>query len=131
MKTKLQLPPDSVKKHLAVFYIRLTSEASKVLKELANSFKTMRRSSSVDHLLEDMKTTADELQNALSCLPQEATALIVETLPLITVASLLIEISQRVQGVVDAVREITSLPCFKAANCEDIKLQNKVLPTMA
>ncbi|WOL13116.1 hypothetical protein Cni_G21885 [Canna indica] len=126
-----QQPPDSVKNHLAVFYTKLSSECSKVLKEIANSFRSMKRSSSVDYLVEEMKNTAEELQTALSSLPQEATAVIMETLPLITVASLLIEISQRVEGVVDEVKGITSLSCFKAADREKLKLQNKAISTMA
>ncbi|URE33099.1 Aluminum-activated malate transporter [Musa troglodytarum] len=86
-------PPDSVKKHLTRVYAKVTAESSKVLKELASSFRSMRKPSSIDYLVEDMKNTADELQNALGSLPQEATSLIVETLPLITAASLLIEVS--------------------------------------
>lgn len=127
----MQQPPDSVKKHLAKVYAKVTTESSKVLKELASSFRSMRKPSSIDYLVEDMKNTADELQNALGSLPQEATSLIVETLPLITAASLLIEVSVRVEGVVHAVKEITALPCFKPTNDEELKAQNKAPSTVA
>ncbi|CAL9136867.1 unnamed protein product [Musa textilis] len=126
-----QQPPDSVKKHLARVYAKVTAESSKVLKELASSFRSMRKPSSIDYLVEDMKNTADELQNALGSLPQEATSLIVETLPLITAASLLIEVSVRVEGVVHAVKEITALPCFKPTDGEELKAQNKAPSTAA
>ncbi|CAL9040377.1 unnamed protein product [Musa banksii] len=126
-----QQPPDSVKKHLAKVYAKVTTESSKVLKELASSFRSMRKPSSIDYLVEDMKNTADELQNALGSLPQEATSLIVETLPLITAASLLIEVSVRVEGVVHAVKEITALPCFKPTIGEELNAQNKAPSTVA
>ncbi|RZR95514.1 hypothetical protein BHM03_00024365 [Ensete ventricosum] len=125
-KLALQQPPNSVKKHLAKVYAKVATESSKVLKELASSFRSMRKPSSIDYLVEDMKNTADELQNALGSLPQEATSLIIETLPLITAASLLIEVSARVEGVVHAVKEITALPCFKPADGEELKARSTV-----
>ncbi|RWW60582.1 hypothetical protein BHE74_00032410 [Ensete ventricosum] len=125
-KLALQQPPNSVKKHLAKVYAKVATESSKVLKELASSFRSMRKPSSIDYLVEDMKNTADELQNALGSLPQEATSLIIETLPLITAASLLIEVSARVEGVVHAVKEITALPCFKPADGEELKAWSTV-----
>lgn len=93
----------------------------------------MRKPSSVDYLVKDMKNTAAELQSALSSVPQEATVLIMETLPLIAVASLFIEISQRVEGVAVATKEMTGLPCFEpaAAGDDELKVLNKVVPAMA
>lgn len=130
----MQELPDSVRRHLADAYLKLSSDSAKVLKELAISFKSMRKPSSVDYLVKDMKNTADELQSALSSVPHEATVLIMETLPLIAVASLLIEISQRVEGVAVATKEVTGLPCFELAaggGDDELKVLNKVVPAMA
>ncbi|XP_042455422.1 aluminum-activated malate transporter 10-like [Zingiber officinale] len=124
--------PDSVRSHLADAYLKLSSDSAKVLKELAGSFKSMRKPSSVNYLVKDMKNTADELQTALSSVPQEATVLIMETLPLITVASLLIEISKRVEGVAVATKGVTGLSCFRPSDGDDeLKVLNKVVPAMA
>lgn len=129
---KLQELPDSVRRHLADAYLKLSSDSAKVLKELAGSFKSMRKPSSVDYLVKDMKNTADELQTALSSVPQEATVLIMETLPLLTVASLLIKISQRVEWVAVETKEVTGLSCFEPADGDDeLKVLNKVVPAMA
>lgn len=109
-----------------------------VLKELSNAIKEMAYSSSLDLLVCDMNMAVQDLQDALRSLPnqlQEAaqvqkasvssaitttvktqnvvTMPLMEVLPVITVASLLIEISVRIEGIVDAVDTLADLSGFK------------------
>lgn len=94
-----------------------------VLKELSKSIKEMAQSSSLDLLVCDMNLAVQDLQDALRSLPSQlqekaqgqnvATMPLMEVLPVITVASLLTEISVRIEGVVDAVDSLRELAGFK------------------
>jgi Aluminium activated malate transporter len=109
-----------------------------VLKELSNSIKEMAHSNSLDLLVCDMNLAVQDLQDALKSLPSQlqdeaqvqkysvpsaivttvktqnsVTMPLMEVLPVITVVSLLIEISVRIEGVVDAVDTLANLSGFK------------------
>ncbi|XP_042521328.1 nucleolin 2-like [Macadamia integrifolia] len=60
--------PDFVKKHLSDACIQLSFHCSRVLKELAISIKTMRRSFKIDLSIGEMKDALLELQNVLNSL---------------------------------------------------------------
>ncbi|XP_042483918.1 aluminum-activated malate transporter 10-like [Macadamia integrifolia] len=141
--------PDSVKKRLSDACIILSSYSSRVLKELAISTRTMRRSSIIDLLIGEMKDALQQLQISLRSLPSLITpppllllpppppptklpegpeeeqeeikepistptiVPLIEVAPLVTVASLLIEIVSRIEGVVKAVKELVKLLDFK------------------
>ncbi|KAL6005646.1 hypothetical protein ACLOJK_006216 [Asimina triloba] len=125
--------PGFIKNHLSDPCMRLSSHASAVLKELVITTKTMRKSSTIDSLLEEMNEAVEDLQNALRSLPQQlpppATAQVeksgpisaetviqlMEVLPIITAASLLIEVSARIGGVIDEVNELARIADFKPA----------------
>lgn len=122
--------------------MKLSSESSKVLKELSSSVKLMKSSQSIDLLVEEMSNAVEQLHDALRSFPNQltraaiepaaedateekkhsisvATTLpVMEVLPLITVASLLIEISARIDGVVDAVRTLADLAGFESVEKE-------------
>lgn len=95
----------------------------------------MRRSQGIDLLVADMNDAVQDLQSALKALPSQliqgtaspqreaaseekhsisvtATLPLMEALPLITVASLLIEISSRIEGAVNAVETLARLANF-------------------
>ncbi|XP_008806969.3 aluminum-activated malate transporter 10-like [Phoenix dactylifera] len=133
--------PKSTKKHLREVCMKLSSASSKVLKELSSSIKSMKRSQSIDFSVEEMSNAVEELHDALRSFPnqftQEAdepaveateekkhsisvttTLPAIELLPLITVASLLIEISARIEGVVDAVHTLADLAGFDSVEKE-------------
>ncbi|XP_043699791.1 aluminum-activated malate transporter 10-like [Telopea speciosissima] len=142
--------PDFIKKHFSDACIILSSYSSRVLKELVISITTMRRSFKIELSVREMKDALRELQNVLkslhSCLlstppppssplPENSeettkepistpttTVPLMEVIPLLTVASLLIEIVARIEGVVKAVNELTNLADFKPQIEKPMKL---------
>lgn len=128
-----------------------------VLKDMASSIKAMRRSQGIDLLVADMNEAVQDLQSALKALPSQliqgiaspqreaaseekhsisvtATLPLMEALPLITVASLLIEISSRIEGAVNAVETLARLANFddptdeeKSEKMSNISNSEKVL----
>ncbi|THU47703.1 hypothetical protein C4D60_Mb09t18430 [Musa balbisiana] len=134
--------PECMKKHLRDACMKLSSDSSKVLKELSSSIKLMKRSKSIDALVGEMKNAVHELQNSFASLPNHQTqttasspiestegkknsnisiadgVALMEAMPLMTIASLLIEISARIQGVVDAVGTLATLARFEGIRNE-------------
>lgn len=145
---------EHMKNHVRDACMSLSSNSSSVLKELSSSIMSMRRSQIIDSLVKDMKDSAQDLKSALRTLPScqstqtptatlagdASKASLVDALPLITAASLLMEVSVRMEGVVTAVDVLASLAGFEspekdennAANaCKAQALQegnNKVVP---
>lgn len=112
--------------------MRLSSQCSQVLKELAATMKTMRKYSTTDVLVGEMNFAVQELQNALKSLPnqllqigakgeQTTTVPLIDILPLATAIFLLFEIAARIEGIVDAVDELADLAEFKPAIDEQSK----------
>lgn len=111
-----------------------------VLKEMSRSIKEMTKSWSIELLIEEMNNAVCELQSALHSLPSNLTPQmiaaeaetednklkfsVIEALPLITVATLLIDISARIEGVVDTFNALASLASFKPLK-DDKPKQNK------
>ncbi|XP_042467312.1 aluminum-activated malate transporter 10-like [Zingiber officinale] len=143
--------PECWDKHLRDACMKLNSDSSKVLKELSSSVKTTKKSPSVDLLVGEMKNSVEELQISLSSLaeastqprPAESSELenenssdvdecdvavvlmpLTEAMAVVTMASLLIEISARIEGVVEAVAALAELACFKPIG--DDKSRSKV-----
>ncbi|KAF8379978.1 hypothetical protein HHK36_027445 [Tetracentron sinense] len=139
--------PEFIKKHLRDVCITFSSYSSSVLKELAITTKTMRKSSKIDYLVGEMNSAVQDLQNALKSLPnllispqlpvlgatenekRELTSTttmipLMEVIPLFTVATLLMEIAARIEGVVNAVDELADMAEFKPA-ADDKNKQNQ------
>ncbi|OVA14746.1 Aluminum-activated malate transporter [Macleaya cordata] len=139
-----------IKKHLSSHCMRLSSNSSTVLKELAVITKTMKKSSTIDVSVAEMNSAVQDLQNALKMnfLPTQlipslltsveetrdliltmattSVPVLLEVLPLVTVTSLLIEISARIGEIVYAVEELASMTGFtKPAGDENKNRQNK------
>ncbi|WOL07529.1 aluminum-activated malate transporter 10-like [Canna indica] len=138
--------PECLKKHLRDPCMKLSKDSSKVLKELSSCINLMNRSPSIDLLLGDMNNAVQELHDALRSLPHQlftqstppkpiepsdeegkkksnssaaAAALpLIEFMPLMTTATLLIETSARIQGVVDAVATLANVASFKSSRNE-------------
>ncbi|XP_058106350.1 aluminum-activated malate transporter 10-like [Magnolia sinica] len=130
--------PEFIKKHLCGPCMRLSLHSSNVLKELSITTRTMRKSSTIDFSIGEMNGAVEDLQNALRSLPHQLPppptssteehevdknrhnsvppiVSIMEVMPLITAASLLIEIAARIESVVDAVEKLAGLASFKQA----------------
>ena len=130
-----------------------SSNSSSVITELARVIKTMKKSSSIDFLVGQMNSSVQDLQNDLKSLPsllvtqpitpvpealnaqekkieqtsttQPASVPLMEIVPLVTLTSLLIEISSRIEGIVDAVEELADLAQFKPVDDEKIKKERQ------
>lgn len=102
------------------------------------TMKTMRRSSKIDFFIGEMNSAAQDLQNAMTSLPNTLPVLppdtakgepgikttmppLMEVLPLATLVSLLIEIAARVEDIVDNVDKLAGLAEFKPAKDEKRK----------
>ncbi|XP_009776252.1 aluminum-activated malate transporter 10-like [Nicotiana sylvestris] len=121
---------------------QLSSSTSEILKELAMNMKTMRKSSRIDILIQEKNSAIQELETQLKqvsgllIVPKGAknekneekpvvttgnVIPMVEIIPAATFASLVIEIAMRIEGVVDAVEELSKMAKFKIEDAEMIK----------
>ncbi|XP_062186022.1 aluminum-activated malate transporter 10-like [Phragmites australis] len=107
--------PAHAKRHLADACTRVAAQCARVLREASSSVSTMTTSRSLDLAVAETKTAVQEVQANLRALPAN---LLMDAAQLFTVTSLLINVSTRVEGVVDAVDTLASLAAFKAADDE-------------
>ncbi|KAF3776972.1 Aluminum-activated malate transporter 10 [Nymphaea thermarum] len=108
--------PESLRQQLRSVCANLGTCSSEVLRELAASLKTMSKSSNTRFLVHEMNNAVEELQNSLKYLPEtmhENAVTIIEALPVVSAAALLIEIAARIEAVVLAVDELAELAGFK------------------
>ena len=129
-RAEVQAPPH-VKRLLRDVCARVGARCARVLREASRSVATMTTSSSsrtLDFAVADMNTAVQELQGDMRTLPSTVlaakllaaeTTSLMDTMPVFTVASLLVEISARVEGVVDAVDELATLASFKQVDDDD------------
>lgn len=91
----------------------MSSESGKALKELASSLMAMTRPSSVTTHIQTCKAAINELKAVLEAFSAGKPNLL-EIIPIITVASLLIDISKCVENVSQAMYELSDQASFKA-----------------
>ncbi|KAI3421434.1 uncharacterized protein J3R85_012244 [Psidium guajava] len=137
--------PESIKSHLASTCLRVSSKSSNVIKEVAKAIKATRKSSTTDFVVGEMDDAVKDLQSCLADLPNlllplpspevsgtesekaersatsSAPTPLLDVVPLVTLASLLIEIAGRIKGVVDEVEGLAELAKFKPAVHEKLK----------
>ncbi|KAL5208068.1 hypothetical protein ABZP36_032503 [Zizania latifolia] len=117
--------PEHVKRLLGDVCTRLAAQGARVLREASSSVSAMTSPKTLDFAVADMNTAVQELQGDLRALPpilaaeSAAEMSLMDAMPLFTVASLLIEISARVEGVADAVDTLASLANFKLVEADD------------
>lgn len=133
-----QQAPELLRKHLSDACITLSSSASFVLKELAATVKTMRKSSEIDFSIGEMQFAVLKLENAMKSLPNHLVATpsstsdgdakaepirktatpssVMEILPLATLVSMLTETAARIKEIADEVNELAKLADFKPPN---------------
>ncbi|KAK6262694.1 hypothetical protein QUC31_008510 [Theobroma cacao] len=138
-----------IKKHLSISCLKVSSSSSSTIRELAETVKTMKKSSTIDLLVGEMNTAVQELQNDLkslsyllnpSTIPEnkkmktsmEATATVplMEIIPVVTLASILIEIAVRIEALVGAVKELAKLADFATHDdkSKQTKTKDKFVP---
>ncbi|KAF4389465.1 hypothetical protein G4B88_006524 [Cannabis sativa] len=149
---KLSMAPEQLKKQLSNICLEVSSNSTSVMKELATILKTMKKSSRLDFLVEQMNTSVEELQNDLKSLPGVSTPLplplpenstpkleandddssnvaasvpvsvpLMEIIPLVTLTSLLIEITVRIKSTVKSVEKLADLAHFQPMTDEKLK----------
>ncbi|RCV18849.1 hypothetical protein SETIT_3G336400v2 [Setaria italica] len=105
--------PEHVKRLLRDACTRAGARCAQVLREASRSVATMTASSrALDVAVADMNTAVHELQGDMRSLPSmlAETSLVMDTMPVFTVGSLMVEIVVRVQGIVDVVNKLAA--CF-------------------
>lgn len=129
--------PEFLKKPLNDVCMRLGTTSSKVLKEMSSMIKTMKKSTKLDILVDEMNSSVEGLQNALKIFPSyqhiptpdpgteeapngteepslKSTALsLMEIVQMATLTSLLVEIASRIEGIVEEVKELASQAEFR------------------
>lgn len=130
--------PEPLRRHLSDACITLSSSASFVLKELATTVKTMRKSSEINFSIGEMQFAVLKLENAMKSLPNHLVATpsstsdgdakaepirktdtpssVMEILPLATLVSMLTETAARIKEIADEVNELAKLADFKPPN---------------
>jgi hypothetical protein len=104
---------------------RVGARCARVLREASTSVAAFAAASRALHYaVADMNAAVHELEGNLRSPPCMLAVMLSETslmntMPLFTVASLLMEISARVEGVVDAVETLATLAKFKEAHQDD------------
>ncbi|TVU14864.1 hypothetical protein EJB05_38360, partial [Eragrostis curvula] len=130
------------RRHLAGACTRVAAQCARVLREAASSVTAMTATSrGLDLAVAEMDAAVQELRADLrALLPSElltmaeaagsAAAVVMDAAQLFTVTTLLIEVSSRVEGVVDAVDTLASLAGFESADDEKhtTEVASKVQP---
>lgn len=133
-----QQAPEPLRRHLSDACITLSSSASFLLKELATTVKTMRKSSEINFSIGEMQFAVLKLENAMKSLPNHLVATpsstsdgdakaepirktdtpssVMEILPLATLVSMLTETAARIKEIADEVNELAKLADFKPPN---------------
>ncbi|XP_026440870.1 aluminum-activated malate transporter 10-like [Papaver somniferum] len=140
---------ERAKKHLSNVCIRLSSHSSAVLRELTVMIKTMKKSSTIEFSIGEMGSAVQEIQHAMKCLPipppttqllpllvksqteitelvpttQAANTPLMEVLNLVTITSLLVEISARIEDIFGAVNELANMTGFTVSIIDEKKKQ--------
>jgi len=119
--------------------LKVGADCASVIREVANTMRKMRKSSKLDIRVTEMNSAAQELRSLLSCypnlvhnakrstqtetapsdipLPAKVEISLMQIVQVVTVASLLIEIVARVEGIVEAVEELSDLANFQPEMC--------------
>ncbi|KAL0436258.1 UNVERIFIED_CONTAM: Aluminum-activated malate transporter 2 [Sesamum radiatum] len=119
LKSDVQTPIE-IRSKIQESCTKMSSECSVALRELAVGIKTMTCSLSADPHLLNAKTAAKKLKSSLKTNLWPDSDLL-EIVPAVTVASLLIEIVSCTVKIADAVHELASLSKFKIPDLQMIK----------
>jgi len=130
--------PGLARRHLADACTRVAALCASVLREASGSVSAMTTSKILGLAVADMNAAVQELQADMRALPSTlllaeagsaepaapTAPLTMDAAQLFTVTSLLIEVSARIEGVVDAVNTLASLANFKSSADEEKPLES-------
>ncbi|XP_004293112.1 PREDICTED: aluminum-activated malate transporter 2-like [Fragaria vesca subsp. vesca] len=126
LNTEIQAPAE-IRIKIQDPCIHICTETGKALKELAAALKEMTLSSSADHdHIAHSKAAAESLKSLLKRGIWEDANLL-ETIPSVAVASLLIEVVACVEKIAEAVHELASVAHFKTTEQPQLLQQQPVL----
>ncbi|KAJ0758743.1 putative aluminum-activated malate transporter [Helianthus annuus] len=126
--------PELLKKHMKEVCMTLSSSSSNVLKELATTTKTMTKSTKTHLFMQEMNFAVQSFKNAFKDLSKQALLLneheageekttqgtktvpIMAIFPIATMATLLIEIKERVESIVTEVENMAAQAEFEIEN---------------
>ncbi|GFY93380.1 aluminum activated malate transporter family protein [Actinidia rufa] len=112
INSNIQAPPEFLRK-IQDPCKKMSSESGKALKELSLAIKTMTHPSSVNAHLDKSKIAITDLKTSLEAASRETNAELLKIIPAVTVASILTDITTCVEGVAEAVRELSREARFK------------------
>ncbi|KAL2325248.1 hypothetical protein Fmac_024306 [Flemingia macrophylla] len=139
---------NEMKKNMSSISMKVGGNCASVIRELASIIRNMTKSSKLASLVTEMNSAAQEMRSLLNSYPSlvnppdakrstqtetaspddDAAAKIeiplMEIIQVVTVASLLNEIVTRVEGIVEAVEELSDLAEFKSEMCVKSKQQH-------
>uniref|UniRef100_A0A803LXN3 Aluminum-activated malate transporter n=1 Tax=Chenopodium quinoa TaxID=63459 RepID=A0A803LXN3_CHEQI len=101
--------PEEIEEMMKERCKKLSSELGKVLKEAAKGFKKMRKTSTPKTQLAETKEAAKELKRLLQDTSLWEKCNLLDVLPAVTVASILIDIVDCVESIIEAVHELASM----------------------
>ena len=108
----MQAPPEFLRK-IQDPCKKMSSESGKALKELSLAIKTMTHPSSANSHLDKSKIAITDLKTSLEAASRETNEELLKIIPAVTVASILTDITTCVEGVAEAVRELSHEARFK------------------
>ncbi|CAN6276622.1 unnamed protein product [Urochloa humidicola] len=122
----------SRRRHLGGACTRVAAQCGRVLREASGAVAAMETSGALGLAVADMSAAVRELRDELRALPldEAAAAPMADAARLFTVTSLLIEVSARIEGVVDAVDTLARLANFRPAADDDEKPATESATTM-
>lgn len=90
----------------------MSSQSGKALRELASSLRAMTHPSAATLHIQHCKAAIDDLKGTLEAISLGKSDLL-EIIPVITVASLLIDVSKCIEKISKAIHELSENACFK------------------
>ncbi|GMJ13755.1 hypothetical protein like AT4G00910 [Hibiscus trionum] len=141
---------ESIKKHLSTSCLKVSSTSSSVIRELAETVKKMKTSPTIFMFVGEMNRAVEQLRNDLKSLSRlldlsttaenkehetplaEATGSVsfMEIIPVVTLASILIDIAARTEALVGSVEELAKLADFATNDGKSKKseMKDKIVP---
>ena len=137
-ETQAAAAPGHARRHLADACTRVAALCASVLREASGSVSAMTTSKILGLAVADMNAAVQELQADMRALPStlllaeagsaepaaSTAPLTMDAAQLFAVTSLLIEVSARIEGIVDAVNTLASLANFKSSADEEKPLES-------
>ncbi|XP_059669583.1 aluminum-activated malate transporter 8-like [Cornus florida] len=93
---------------------KMSSESGKALKELASAIKKMKNPSSANVHVQNSKIAVDELKSVLEAASVTQKEDVLEIIPAVTVASILMDITECVEKISESIHELSNLAHFNS-----------------